>query len=302
MKDHGFPVMTGGDAWRHIKYPVMKVMVTFPSLEGQKQSDFLFLATVHLNELMRALWTAKGASQMEILIHLQRPLTNNSPSQGDLLQPFFKLRNIKKNAAWSVPEQRYIDLLSRAITTTEDINLTYGELQGSIKCLRQCLRAGQWGQAFSYAKEHSILMNDCKIVYGNCFIGTEPDLNTNTAIFRGKKAQKIIVATAVNMADVSFRQRLYANSVRFAEHALSISNISNYPNLNPPNLAIIPSYHQCLIFLTRARAYMGMKQAEAALRDIKRAREFIPDDKTLAFMFKVWQEKFGPLPGSDLPV
>lgn len=51
MKDHHFPVLTGGDVWRQVRCPVLKVTVTFASLPAQKQSEALLLATVHHKEL-----------------------------------------------------------------------------------------------------------------------------------------------------------------------------------------------------------------------------------------------------------
>lgn len=51
--------------WCNVKFPVMKVKVVFPSLENRKESDTLVVATVHFKQLIRALWTAKGASEME---------------------------------------------------------------------------------------------------------------------------------------------------------------------------------------------------------------------------------------------
>ncbi|MCJ1462488.1 hypothetical protein MMC07_001090 [Pseudocyphellaria aurata] len=95
MKDRGFPIisLTAGEPWCYIRSPVLKVEVTFSTLERQNQSDRLVVATDHLQHLMRALWTAKGVSEMGVSIDVQSPLRENSPSENALLEPFISLRD-----------------------------------------------------------------------------------------------------------------------------------------------------------------------------------------------------------------
>lgn len=78
----------------------MKVTVIFPSLENRNESDTLVVATVHLKQLICALWTAKGASEMEVTIHVQPSRRENWPGERYLLQPFLKLRSVKRLVVW----------------------------------------------------------------------------------------------------------------------------------------------------------------------------------------------------------
>ena len=164
MKDHGSPDLTGGDVWRQVRCPVLKVTVTLVSLHAQKQSEALLFATVHHKELVRALWTAKGASQMEVTIDIQPRLTHNSPRNRDLLQPFFELCDSKRDDAVSASKLEYLDLLPRLSSITDDINCALGELTISIKCLQEYIKARRWEQAIMQAEEHAAFLSDCNVV------------------------------------------------------------------------------------------------------------------------------------------
>lgn len=54
----------------------------------------------------------------------------------------------------------------------------------------------------------------------------------------------------------------------------------------------------CNIFLIRARAYIGMQQAEPAFRDIEKAREFMPNSVAVASVSRSWHAMFGQFPDS----
>ncbi|MCJ1271253.1 hypothetical protein MMC22_011153 [Lobaria immixta] len=167
MKDHGFPVFSASNLWRHFKFPVLKVTIMFPTLKDQKQSDTLVVATVHLKQVMRALWTAKGASEMEVVIDVQPLRIKNSRCEHCLLQPFFKLRSVKWLVVLGVSEQGYIDDLTLAITTTDGINQTLGELAAGVQRLQQDFDAERWEFAIAKAGKHVVLMADCATAYEN---------------------------------------------------------------------------------------------------------------------------------------
>lgn len=145
MKDHGFPIFSASNLWCHFKFPVLKVKIMFPTLKDQKQSDSLAVATVHLKQVMRALWTARGASEMEVVVNVQPPHTKNSPYEHCLLRPFFKLRSVKRLVILGVSAQGYIDDLTRAITTTDGINQTLGELAACVRTSRKRHQRGTMG-------------------------------------------------------------------------------------------------------------------------------------------------------------
>lgn len=88
MKDNGFPVASGDNLWLHVKFPVMKVTVVFPGLEDQKQSDTLVVATIYLKQLVRALWTAKGASEMDIRFMFNRRILKTRPTNATFWSRF----------------------------------------------------------------------------------------------------------------------------------------------------------------------------------------------------------------------
>lgn len=316
MKDRGFLVLPAGDLWLRTGFPVMKVKVDFPSLEDQEQNDVLAVASIHLKQLMRALWTAKGASEMEVMITIQPPLMDKSPSQRDLLEPFFKLRGIKRVSILGVSKQRDIDQLTRKITTTDGLNQTFNELTAGVRRLQRYIKARQWELAIGQAEKHAIRMTDCKTVYGNRFIGIERGLNNTTAVARGQAALEIIIATAIGFAEVTLCQYEYINTISFVRRALYalhvFSRVSNFLPGNPGTHAIVvpPRYPllpitgtvpfeneiKCVLLLIRARAYMGIERGEPAMEDIQKARELMPNSMTLVSVSQTWHYMFGPYP------
>lgn len=301
MRDRGFPVATGVDLCHRVRFPVMKVTVTFASLMGQNQHDALILATVHLKELMRALWTAKGASEMEVRIHVLPSLTTKSPSKRNLLEPFLMPRCvIKRVVYWSMSKQIYMNLLSQEYRIAEEIVVIFAELTTRIKLLQGYIKAKRWDKAISQADENAMLMNDCKIVYGNRLSGIELGIHINTAVFRRKTATQIMIAHTMSIAEITLYLHQHENAIRFANYALLNSTVSAFPNHDPTHLTVVPPHHQFLILLIRARAYMSMRQAEAAFRDIEEARELMPHSMALDSVSQTWQELFGPFPGSSL--
>lgn len=315
MKDLGFAIASAGDLSRHVKFPVLKVGIIFPSLEGQSQSDTLVVATVHLKHLIRCLWTCKGASEMEITIHVQPPITKISPDERHLLRPFFKLRGVKKLTVLGVSKERYIDELTRLTTTIDGINQTFGELVAGIKCLQRYIKARRWDHATAMAEKHTLLMHDTQAVYGNRFVGVEPGLIAHMAIERSKAAQEIIIAGAMAVAEVTLHLRQFANTVCFATRAIdlmtraSLIQVTPAILLPPPNLLLpVPGIvfwnrqTKSFIHLVRARAHIAMGRAELALFDIAKARGFVDDSAMLTSVSKAWQVRFGPYPALSVPI
>lgn len=296
MKNLGLPVVTVGDQWRYIRFPVMKVTVSFPSLDDQNQSEILLIAKVHLKHLVRALWTAKGASDMEVKIHIQPRLTNKSPTQRDLLEPFFKLRTIKKLVNLGVSQYSHINELTRAITITDGIDETARELSGNLGRLPKYIRAGRWGHAIAQAERLSTLLEDCKVVFGGRFDGIDPGINMNTAIDRAKTSREIRVATALCLAEINIYLRRYAQTVRLVNSAKNLID-------RPPTLALGPiNFEDEIIgtlFLIRARAFLGQGQAEPAWRDIGNARKLLLDAALPDEVSQIWHAMFGPSPCSS---
>lgn len=309
IQDRGFPVATAGNLWRDIKFPVMKVTVTFPSLEDRRESDSLLVATVYLTQLMRTLWTAKGAAELEVIIHVQPRVTKDSPNDRDLLGPFFKLRNIKKLIIFGVSEQKDIDDLTWAITKTDGINRSFRGLTVGVTRLQEYIRAQQWDSAVWEGEKQAILLSDCRLVYGNRFVGIDPSININTAMVRSRTAREIILATAMAIAEVTLYLRQYANTICFADRVLNlVSRVASVQPAAPPNPAVavpplagaiaLENETRCHVLLLRARAQMGMRRAELAFRDIEEARELMPDSLSVASATETWQANFGPSTGS----
>lgn len=308
MKDRGFPIATADDLWRRFRFPVMRVTVIFPTQEGQGLSDAFLIATDHLKQLIRVLWMAKGSSEIEVMIHVQPPLTNNSPSKCRLLHPFHELRSIKKITILGVSELRYVSELTSNITTRDGLSHTYAYLMASIHRMQRFIKAQQWKQAILWAEKLGILLADSMIVYGNRFLGVEPGLGINLSNARSYIAKEILVATALGIAEVTLHLRQYNHALRFASRALDfLSRVSVFnPALaatptTPPNnpLLIITgtitsvNEFKCHIYCIRARASMGMQDAENAMIDIEKARELMPASATLASVSKDWQASFG---------
>ena len=318
MKERGFPVATAGGSWRQIRFPVMNVEVTFPSLNSQKQSEAFLMVTAHLKNLMRALWTAKGASEMEVMIHIPPPLTNHTPSEGDLLQRFFKLRGIKRVALLGALNHGYMNELRRAITTTDGMNQSIRELKANLKKLQRFIKAEQWGYAIPQTQKQVLLLDDCKIVYGKRLIGIEPGITAHTAIARSRAAKEMIIATSIAMAEVALYLCNYATTIHYADRALYlISRVSVPQPLSPAfPTVMVPPYHQlppltgtitfnhetyCAVFLVRARAYIGLRQDEDAFRDIETAGDLMPNHVMLDSVCQAWQDVFGPFQRSAAP-
>ena len=318
IRDHGFPVATADNLQRHVKFPVMKVTVLFSSLDD-KQSDTLVVATVHLKQLMRALWTAKGASEMGVLIRVQPPLTKSSPDVHSLLRPFLKLRSIKRLVVCGVSEKEYIDELTGAITTTDGVHQSLGEIAASIKRLQRYVKAERRELIVAQAVKLSFLLTDCDNVYGSRMFGIGPGIDIDTAVARNQVAHEIMINTAMVFGEVTLSLGQYASAIIFAEQALDhISHTSNFQHVAPvhPTAVVLPCHQlppltgiitsgnetKCNILLMRARAYMGMQRAEDAFHDIESAGELMPDSATLATISQAWQVTFGPVPGSAPPL
>lgn len=244
--------------------------------------------------------------------------TEKSPSERDLLQPFLKIRSIKRLIVSGVSDHSYVDKLTRAITTTDGINQTLGEMTASIKCLQRYIKAKRWGSAIAQLEYHSMLMTDCKIAYGSRILTIEPGINVNAATARIQVAKEVTIATAIVVAEVSLYRGQYANAIRFADSSLQlISGVFVFQHVTPVQpTAFVPPYHQLLpptgiitsenetklnVLLVRARAYMGMQQAEDAFRDIEKAREIVPNSMALASVSQDWQVMFSSIPRSDPP-
>lgn len=287
MKDRNFPVgatnvATADSLWRHGKFPVMKVTVNFPSLADQKQSDVLVVATAHLKSLVRALWTAKGASEMEVMVHVLPPKVPKSPSEGHLLRPFLKLRSIRRLVVVDMSHPEHVDRLTRAVTTTRQI---FGELMEGAKGLQEYIEAKQWGLAAEQEEEQSILMTDCLVVYGNRFMDS-------------RAGKEILITTIMSVAEMSLYRDQYARTISFADYALGLVSrppvSQNIPAVQPAWVTFWERKTKCHILLIRARAYMGMRQAEGAFSEIEKAREIMPNSAELASISEAWRVMFGP--------
>lgn len=327
MKDRGFAVATGRDLWRDIKLPVMRVTVSFPSLQGQEHSDTLLVASVHLAQLMRGLGTAKGASGMEVTIHVLPPPTGNPPDEGSLLAPFKKLRSIRRLTMLGVAKQTYVVQLTRAITTTNGITRTFDELTASVRSLQGYIEEERWGSAIPQAEKLATLMADCKTVYGNRFFGIETGLNINAAVARSQAARDITIAIAMGIAQVTLFMRQYGNTILFATHALELVNgITAIHPANPitaanPVIIVAPNHPlvtyplfplistgtvpfenevRCFILTIRARAYIGLRRGKKALNDIEKAQELMPNSLPLFSVSMMWDAMFDPIPGSPI--
>lgn len=195
MKNRGFPVAPADDLWCHIRTAVMKVTVIFPSLESKPQCGTLLIATLHLEQLARVLWTAQGASKLKIVIDIQSPLTSTSPSEGHLLWPFLNLRSLKQVVILGASERAYIDELTCAITTTDGIKQALCELVAGLKYLERYMKAEQWGYAIAQAEKHSMLMADYKLVYCLRYIGI--DFDFNAVIVRTQAGEEVKVVSAM---------------------------------------------------------------------------------------------------------
>lgn len=325
MKACGIPVATAGDISRHVKFPVLKVEVTFPSLKEQKQSDSFVMATVHLKHLVRALWTVKGASEIELTIDIQPRRTNKSPAERSLLRPFSKLRSINKITVLGVSNQRHNDRLTGAIMKPTTINQTYAELTAGIKCMQLYIKAGKWRCAIEMAEKHLLLMYDCRTVYGNRFLGFDTGISMHTSMIRGRAAREIMVASAKALGEIALYLGQYNNTVRFACRAINlISRRSIIQVFSPPNPAnaapatvsvVLPPPNplrsvtntinyddrtKSFLHLLLAQGYMGMGKAAVALWNINRARDFVPDSAMLTGVSHAWEVAYGPVP-TDLP-
>ncbi|MCJ1265631.1 hypothetical protein MMC22_005511 [Lobaria immixta] len=303
MKDHGFPIATAGNIRRHVKFPVMEVNVIFPSLEDQTQSDDLAVATVHLKQVIRALWTAKGALEMEVTIHLQPARNKISPSERSLLRPFRKLSSIKRLDILGGSDNIYINELTRAVTSADSINHSIDKLTASVQCLQRHIKAERWGPAIAQATKHCILETDCYTVYGLRLIGVEPGIDTITAFVRQQIAKEIKLAVALAIGEVTLYMGQYASTVRFADRGLSHmlgDSVIFFPIIHSHHsfTGTITSVEEAKyhIYLVRACAYIGMERAEDAFRDINAAAELMPNSVMLASVYQDWEARFGPLP------
>ena len=307
LKDHGFPVATADNLRRHVKFPVMEVTIIFPSLVDQNQSEDLVVATLHLKRLMRALWTAKRALEMEVTIQLQPPRTKGSPDERYLLRRFLKLRGIKRLVILGGTDKLFIDELTRAVTSADSVNRSFDELTAGIKRLQRYIKAERWEHAVAQAGKHCILEDDCHTVYDLRLAGIEPGMNINTVNSRYQIDKEIIMAASIAIGEVTLYLGQYASTIRFADRGLSrmlsVSAILFAIHYSPPPstgsiTGLITSVDEAKfhLYLIRARAYIALQRAEDAFRDIKNASGLIPNSPTLASVSQAWHAMFDPLP------
>ncbi|MCJ1424769.1 hypothetical protein MMC29_002657 [Sticta canariensis] len=159
--------MTADDLWRRFRFPVLKATVIFPSIHDGAKYDALLIATCHLKQLKRVLWTAKGSSEIEVTIQVQPPLTNNSPSEHHLLRPLFQLVGIKKVLVSGVSNQRHIAKLTSAMMAGFDIPRAHIGLMRSIYFLQGHVKVQRWGDVMAQPERHNILIADCMTVFGD---------------------------------------------------------------------------------------------------------------------------------------
>lgn len=289
LKARGFPIATGSHLEPHIKFPVMRVTVIFSSLKDHKQNDVLVVATAHLKPSMRALWTATGASEMEVLVHIQPPVTNKTPGRRELLRPFRRLRSIKRVAVWNAVLDRHVDLRLPGMTTTDEIDAILGELTAGIDSLYQHMEHKQWLDALAQAEDNSVLMNDSQVVYDPRLSGVKLGVDPATARARSPAAKHVMTANALGVAELALHMHQFPSTIRFVNFALRI-----FPALPFPGDELA----QSIVFLFRALALVGMHEPDQAFTDIEKARALAPDSSELAAVSRAWQDKFGPLPNS----
>lgn len=294
MKECGFPVLPISDLCRRMRCFVMGVSVKFPSV--QDQTDTFLVASTHLKQLVRALWTAKGASEMVIKICIQPQRTNKSPSERCLLRQFFNLSGIKELVVLGASEHGYVNELVRAITTTDAIDHDFTKLGASLECLEQHIRAERWTDAVAQAARHSIIMQDCKLVYGNCFAGNHSHRDINISIARNKTSKEIRIATAMALAEVTLYQGQYASTLKFADRAFDLVTLVSIIH---PGSYLFEMEMRCYVYLIQARAYMRMQQRHRALCYLDCARDLMPNSVAVASAFQTWQVMFGPSSSSS---
>lgn len=311
MKDRGFAVATTTattiDMGRNISFPVLKTTVIFPWLEIQPKSDTFLIATVYLEQLIRALWTVKGASKMEVTIDVKASqLMKNSPSERDLLRPFLKLHSVMRVTLFGVSKKKYTKELTRKITNTNGIDRTLGELTASVKHLRGYIKAQQWESAIAMAENHAILVSDYHVVYGDRSHWNEPGLDINIIQARRQAFMEIMLASHIGFAEVTLYQRRYASTVGFANRALI--DVAFIQMILPakdivavlPDDRLIPilgtvtteSKVKSDILLIRAQANIEIGQGRDAWFDIEEARDLIPNSVTLVSVSQTWEATF----------
>lgn len=288
MKECGFPVLPVSDLCRRMRFFVMGIAVKFPIL--QNQTDTLLVATAHFKQLVRALWTANGASEMEVKICIQPQRTNNSPCEHCLLRPFFNLRSIKRFVVFDGSEHEYINELACAITTTDGVDQTFKELTESLECLQRYIKAERWTHAVAQATKHSIIFQDCKIVYGNCLLGDGRNIDLSASVAREKRSKEIRLATAIALAEVTLYLGQYASTVEFADCAFDLAVLASFFH---PRSFFFDDEWRGSIFLIHARAYMGMQDGLLALCNLDCARDLMPNSVAVASAFQTWQFMFG---------
>ncbi|MCJ1268444.1 hypothetical protein MMC22_008332, partial [Lobaria immixta] len=322
LRDHGFPVATGDNLRRKVKSPVLKVAVQFSRQKGGNQCDTVAVATVHLERLMRALWTAQGGSEMEVTINVQPPPTNNSPSERNLLWPFFKLRSIKRLEVYGASEQGHIDELTSAITTTDGINQTLHELAAGVRSFQEYVNTEYWIDAIEELFNVSVLTADCEIAFGRRYRGIGPGMDTTLAFARYQIVREVFIASAMAGAEIVLHMGDRAYAIVLADRALGflsrdqhiipvLPTVGAHPshqlpplsNQLPPLTAITtsPNETKCNIYLLQARAHIGMRQADDAFRTMQAARDLVPNSVELASVIQAWKVTFRAIPGSAPP-
>lgn len=302
MRALGFPIATVGDLSRQFRFPVLKVGIVFPSLEGQGETGTWAVATVHMEHLVRCLWTCKGASEMEVTIHVQPRITTNRPHVRHLLRPFYKLRGVLRITVVG-SDEKCIRGLTRIATTTDGMDQTFVELGGITQCLLWYVKNERWDDAAESAEKHLLLMGDCDTVYGIRFFGCEHGLMANVAIERSRKAQELSINGAIAVAEVNLHLGQFANAVSFASRAIDLMTYASFLQANPANLfpnplPFILTWNRptrSFVHLIRAVAFMAMRQPGLAKFDIRKARDFLPNSSTLIMVCERFQLEFGGL-------
>ena len=271
IRDHGFNVVYCGEV-EHIKNPILIIAVIFPSLNLAEAINSCIMTTVDIDQLSRALWTAKGMEGMVLQLILPPGLSESPNMEDILIEPFCLVRGIRHAEVTGSP--KFAERLPKAAREPfENGAEILAEMAQVCSVVQSYKEQDRWIEAAEACELTITFLADCYKVYGSNII------EDNDQVFA--QIRLVAVKFALDLSEARSCLRQYKLGLKYAEYALRISPV-------PP-----PMFQICLL---RGQAYTGLKQHTEAMRDLLDAQERKPQDSAMLKALGTLKQSLDPDP------
>jgi len=277
IKERGFGVVYRGNV-DHIKHPVLKVSVEFPSLKSRNGEDTFVISPVSLTQLPRALWTTKGLEEMILSLELH-PIFASRPAneEDDLLFCFHQIRGLRKLNLKGVQQKKYIKGMPNALKAPyKHGKEILKDLEFGLLAPQHAVQHRNW--ALLVAADHIeatiAFLADCYKIYGEDFVC---DNNQNH-----EKICKTAINLAAGLAQLRLRVGQYESVIKYATLAQRILPIADHSKVD--------------LLLMRGEAYEALGQDVKLMKDLLEAQQLMPENKLVTVELTKLKKRLDPDP------